>query len=90
MTEDPTPRADRQAEGFELPLPGIQAGREFEEAQEHMTYSDVDPETNELHATGKTCPRCGRVIQPDEDVRRTADGAYQHDYCEVSAAPRPG
>ena len=73
MTEDPTPRTDRPAEGGDLPLPGIEAGREIEEAQEHFVDVHADLESNELHAAGRTCARCGRVIQPDEDARNTAE-----------------
>jgi hypothetical protein len=53
----------------------------MEEAEEHALDAGIELESNELHATGQTCARCGRKFQPGEDVRRTASGAYQHDTC---------
>ncbi len=88
MTEDPTPRADRPAEGGDLPIFGIEAGREIEEAQEHFVDVHADLESNELHAAGRTCARCGQLIQPGEDARKTVSGSFQHEFCEVRAAPR--
>ncbi len=38
-------------------------------------------ETNELHSGGWTCARCGRTIGPEDDVRRTVSGAYEHEAC---------
>jgi hypothetical protein len=81
MTHDETPRTDHPAEGVDLPLPGIGTAREIEEAQEAFVDATADLESNELHATGQTCARCGRVIGPADDVRRTASGAYQHEVC---------
>jgi hypothetical protein len=81
MTEDPT--IGRQHGGFQLPSAQDQAGRAYEEALEHETVADVDFESHELHAAGRKCVRCGRVIQPGEDVRRTASGAYEHELCPV-------
>jgi hypothetical protein len=81
MREDQTPRADRPAGGADLPLPGIEEGRAWEEALEHQAYPDADFETNELHTTGRVCARCGRPLAPTEDVRLTASGAYQHESC---------
>lgn len=82
MREDPTPRSDHPPEGFDLPLPGIQTARDTELAQEHLQVSGADLEGNELHASGQTCARCGRPIRPDEDVRRTLRGTYQHEFCQ--------
>ena len=81
MREEQEPRTDRPAEGVNLPLPGIQTAREMEEAEEQLVSTDFDLESNELHASGQTCARCGRKFQPGEDVRRTVSGAYQHDFC---------
>jgi len=53
----------------------------MEEAEEHWLGSDAQVESNELHAGGRTCARCGQLIGPDEDARRTASGAYQHELC---------
>jgi hypothetical protein len=52
---------------------------------QHDSETAIDPaidfETNALHATGRTCARCGREIKPEEDVRRLLSGDYQHDVC---------
>ena len=81
MRDEQEPRSDRPAEGVNLPLPGIKTAQEIQEAEEQMVAADFDLEGNELHAGGQTCARCGRKFQPGEDVRRTASGAYQHDFC---------
>jgi predicted RNA-binding Zn-ribbon protein involved in translation (DUF1610 family) len=82
MQEDPTPRTDHPAEGVNLPLPGIQTAHDMEEAEEHLVSSGTDLESNELHARGQTCPRCGQRFLPEDDVRRTASGVYQHEFCQ--------
>jgi hypothetical protein len=81
MRDEQEPRTDRPAEGVNLPLPGIQTAHDMEEAEEQLVSADFDLESNELHASGQTCARCGRKFQPGEDVRRTVSGAYQHDFC---------
>jgi hypothetical protein len=81
MQDDPTPRTDHPAEGVNLPLPGVKTAHDMEEAEEHWLGSDAQVESNELHAGGRTCARCGQPIRPEEDVRRTASGAYQHELC---------
>ena len=83
MRDDQEPRTDRPAEGVDLPLPGIKTAYEMENAEERLVDPDAVLESNELHAGGRTCARCGREIQPGEDVRRTLSGAYQHDFCPV-------
>ena len=83
MQEEQTPRTDNPAEGVNLPLPGIKTAHDMEEAEEHLLDTGAEFESNELHAGGRTCARCGRTIQPDEDVRRTASGALQHDTCPL-------
>jgi len=81
MRDDQEPRSDHPAEGVNVPYPGIQTAHDMEEAEERLLDAGADLESNELHATGQTCPRCGRRFQPGEDVRRTANGAFQHDTC---------
>jgi hypothetical protein len=76
-----TPRTDRPAGGVDLPLPGIKSARDLEDAEEHLVDADADLDSNELHAGGQACARCGRAILPGDDVRRTASGAYQHEVC---------
>ena len=82
MQEDPTPRTDHPAEGVNLPLPGIQTAHDMEAAEEHLVSADADLESNELHASGQVCARCGQAIQPGDEVRRTVSGDYQHDFCQ--------
>ena len=54
--------------------------RETEEGTRLERNEDV--ESNELHSgVGTVCPRCGQKIEPGQEVRRTASGAYQHDSC---------
>jgi hypothetical protein len=79
--QDETPRTDHPAEGVNLPLPGIQTAHDMEAAEEQLTDIGIDLESNELHAGGRTCARCGQTIGPGQDVRRTASGAYQHEIC---------
>lgn len=80
MRDDQTPRTDHPAEGVDLPLPGIQTAHDIQDAQEHLG-TGADLESNELHARGRTCARCGQTIGPEDDARRTASGAYQHEFC---------
>lgn len=79
--QEETPRSDHPAEGHNLPLPGIQTAHDMEAAEEQLVITGLDPESNELHAAGRTCARCGQTISADQDVRRTASGAYQHEIC---------
>jgi hypothetical protein len=83
MHDEQTPRTDRPAEGVNLPLPGIQTAHDMEDAEEHLLTETGDLDSNELHASGQTCARCGQAIRPGDDVRRTASGAYQHEVCPV-------
>jgi hypothetical protein len=83
MNDEETPRTDHPAGGVNLPLPGIQTANDIQAAQEHLIDPETDPETNELHAAGWTCARCGQTIRPEDDVRRTLSGAYQHEVCEL-------
>ena len=83
MRDDQTPRTDHPAEGVNLPLPGIKTAHDIEDAQEHLLSPDAELDSNELHASGQTCARCGQPIRAEQDVRRTASGAYQHEICEL-------
>jgi len=81
MADDKTPRMDDPARDAHVPVPGIQTAHDMEAAEEHFLSSDADIGSNELHASGRVCARCGQEIRPDEDVRRTASGRYQHELC---------
>ena len=67
MRDEQTPRTDHPAEGVD---------------QEHLLSPDAELESNELHGSWQVCARCGRVVGPEDDVRRTASGTYQHEFCE--------
>ena len=81
MPDDKTPRMDDPARDAHVPIPGIQTAHDMEAAEEHFLSADADLESNELHATGRVCARCGQAIQRGEDVRRTAGGSFQHELC---------
>ena len=59
MPDDKTPRMDDPARDAHVPIPGIQTAQDMEAAEEHLLSSDADIESNELHATGRVCARCG-------------------------------
>ena len=40
--------------------------------------------SNEAHAPGQLCARCGVLISPGQDVRRRADGTWVHEICPES------
>jgi hypothetical protein len=81
MPDDQTPRMDDPARDAHIPLPGIQTAHDTEAAEEHLLIPEVDLESNELHASGRVCARCGQAIRPEDDVRRTVSGTYQHEVC---------
>jgi hypothetical protein len=81
MQDEQEPRTDRPAEDVTPPKVDLQSAQEVKEFEKQLVAADFDLESNELHASGQTCARCGRSFQPGEDVRRTASGAYQHDFC---------
>ena len=81
MPDNRTPRMDDPARDAHIPLPAEQAAHATEEAEEHLLTPDIDLESNELHASGRVCARCGQPFRPGDDVRRTARGTYQHEVC---------
>ena len=84
MPDDTTPRMNDPATDAHIPLPGIKTAHDAEEAEEHFLSPDVDLESNELHASGRVCVRCGQRILPEDDVRRTVRGTYQHEVCHLA------
>ena len=84
MPDDKTPRLDDPARDAHVPLPGIKTAVDMEVGDEHFQSADADIESNQLHATGRVCARCGHAIQPGEDVRRTVSGGYQHELCPLT------
>jgi hypothetical protein len=83
MRDEEMKHPERLSGGRDLPLPGIKTATDMEGAEEHFLEQDVALEGNELHAAGRVCTRCGRKIGPEDDVRRTASGAYQHELCDL-------
>ncbi len=81
MPDDTTPRMNDPATDAHIPLPGIKTAHDMGEAEEYFLSPDVDLESNELHADGRVCERCGQRIRPEDDVRRTVRGRYQHEVC---------
>jgi hypothetical protein len=84
MPDETRPRMDDPARDAHVPIPGIQTAQDMEAAGEHFLSPDADIESNELHATGRVCARCGQAIQPGEDVRRTVSGGFQHELCPLT------
>ena len=53
------------------------------EEGEHDEYNTVWG-SNEAHAPGQLCARCGVLISPGQDVRRRLDGTWVHEICPDS------
>lgn len=53
---------------------------ELESQDRELTY--IDPEANEVHAPGKVCARCGKVLSADDDARSEVDGRWVHSVCD--------
>lgn len=59
-----------------------QSGGSAEAADGHAVDLVEDMNRNDLRAgVGEICPRCGRVIDGSQPVRRMVSGQYQHDSC---------
>jgi hypothetical protein len=54
---------------------------EHEREDEEVGY--LDTESNEAHAAGQICERCGQSITAVQDVRRRPDGQWVHEECPV-------
>lgn len=86
----------RRFEEHDFPGPTeAEQEREFRERErEDEEVEFVDAESNEAHAAGQACERCGQVITAVEDARRRLDGRWVHDECPVltrePAATSPG
>jgi hypothetical protein len=53
----------------------------LEREREDEEVNFLDPESNEAHAAGQVCERCGQVITSVQDVRRRPDGQWVHEEC---------
>jgi hypothetical protein len=72
--------AEREAEGE----------REIaEHDREDREVEYLDPESNEAHAPGQVCARCGTIITASQDVRRRPDGRWVHEVCPPDLAGLP-
>jgi hypothetical protein len=78
---DDAPRMNDPATDAHIPLPGIKSAHDMGEDEAHFLSQDVELESNELHASGRVCARCGQPFRPEDDVRRTLRGTYQHEVC---------
>jgi hypothetical protein len=79
---------DEERKRFEEEAPpGPGEADEEREIHEHEREDEevefVDAESNEAHAAGQVCERCGQVITAVQDVRRRLDGQWVHDECPV-------
>jgi hypothetical protein len=52
-----------------------------EHEREDLEPDILDAESNEAHAPGQVCARCGAVITAGQDVRLRADGRWMHEVC---------
>jgi hypothetical protein len=68
-------------------VPGPTEAEEEREVQERERQDEeaefIDAESNEAHAAGQVCERCGQVISALQDVRRRPDGQWAHEECPV-------
>lgn len=83
--------AELREEGL-LPVERDEAAEHELEDQEQEERDNLyldDADSNELHAPGQRCARCGQIIQPGEDVRMRADGKWQHEVCPVNTGGAP-
>jgi hypothetical protein len=63
------------------------AEREIEKRRrEESELWYVAPETNEAHAPGEVCERCGCVIAENQDARLLPDGHWTHEACPETSA----
>jgi hypothetical protein len=73
-------------------VPGVESEEEGElaersRAEREMGY--LDAESNEAHAAGKVCERCGTEITASQDARRLVDGNWIHEVCPPNLSGRP-
>ena len=61
--------------------------REFRERERQDEEVELlDPESNEAHAPGQVCERCGQTITEGQDARRRLDGQWVHEECPPGLA----
>lgn len=77
---------ERREQRVQPPAPdaGDDPEREIaERAAEDEEVEFLDPESNEAHAPGQVCARCGATISAGQEVRRRPDGRWIHEVCPV-------
>ncbi|SRR5712691_10276438 len=52
-----------------------------ERARAEAELEYLDPESNEAHAPGQVCERCGATITASQDARRLPGGHWVHEVC---------
>lgn len=83
-------RMRQQAEGPRPPGGEDPAEREIHDRdQEEREVEYLEPETNEAHAPGQVCERCGVVITASQDARRRPDGRWIHEVCPPDLSGPP-
>lgn len=75
---EPEPEPESLAEDENL---GEREIAEHDREDREVEYFDL--ESNELHAAGQTCARCGTVITASQDVRLRPDGRWVHEECPI-------
>ena len=89
MTTPPNFGGRAIGEGLDedLGAPPPQHSREVEQdherGEERLSEYTSEWGSNEAHAPGQLCARCGVAISPGSDVRRRADGTWVHEICPV-------
>jgi hypothetical protein len=67
--------------GAPRPEHSKEADQDHERGEQVHTEYTREWESNEAHAPGQLCARCGVQISPGQDVRRRADGTWVHEIC---------
>jgi hypothetical protein len=85
-------RVRQQVESEQPPDYGGLEREVHDREREDAEVQYLDPESNEAHAPGQVCERCGRVITAGQDVRLRADGHWVHEVCppDLGGLPADG
>jgi hypothetical protein len=77
------------AEGSPEPQVAEEEGELFDREREDEEVNFLDPESNEAHAAGQVCERCGQVITAQQDARHRPDGRWVHEECPFVSGLAP-
>ncbi|MBO0732138.1 MAG: hypothetical protein J2P57_22950 [Acidimicrobiaceae bacterium] len=76
------PAIDRDADARVTPPSPVGVHDWLGGVTDKLVDKTVDPDSHNLHlAVGHVCPTCGKLIEPNQSVRRMVSGAYKHDAC---------